>query len=883
MPRANLSSVVRYIRRAVGVSNAPESTDAQLLQQYCGRRDQEAFAALVYRHGGLVRSVCRRVLHHEQDAEDAFQATFLVFATKGQSIRKTVSISSWLHGVAYRVAMNAKRARRQAPHDSSAVADPRKDEPPTAAALREVQAIVDEELGRLPEKYRAPFVLCCLEGKSRLEAATELGLLEGTVSSRMARARQDLQQRLTRRGVVLSAALCAIDLTRAAAPAIGPALADRTARAAVSFAAGLAAASELSSAPVVALAKGVLFAMSTTSKLKIATALVLTFGFITASGAIARQVLGPGGGEEQAQTEQLPPAAPEPRVGEDPAQPPAGKAVGPSAGEDFVASIRKISKAKVTISKPGTPYDTFPTLSLADKAKILEGKRVGQGPIEAGPAIPGGLENERLRLALTSLLIARVITDVTGQLIEEIRIIIPDELPFGKPEPLVAPSGPRGEADTEPLPAHAVARFGTSRFRHGIIDSVLLGNFTNPLVAVSPDGKLLASGRSNIVRIWETESGRKLSEWTFQGTRTNRGPIRALRGAAFVQPIGFNGITPLAFSPDGKHLAMYFDSTMIRILAVETGEIVKEVKLGNSPEGVLDRRDQVIPSAERRHLYGWAPYFAYLPDGKQIILEDAGEPLVRLLSLENAAEIKTFRGNGERLFGVAVSPDGLAIAMAAADGTTEVWDVVTGKKRLEVKVTKAFIQALAFSPDGKVLAVADRRYPGLGYVHLWDAASGKLLHSLAPRASSAPDRASANGNIKDEQAERGLGLADRLDFSPDGKHLITAHGWWLVLWDPVTGKEIRRFQAEDGKTVRFLPDSKTLFMAGRYTFHFLDSSTGLPVHHFEGHQQGITSIAFAPDGKQIATVGTAEGGNREGIFVWDVDSRKVVLRSNSST
>jgi RNA polymerase sigma factor (sigma-70 family) len=602
MPRANLSSVVRYIRRAVGVSNAPESTDAQLLQQYCGRRDQEAFAALVYRHGGLVRSVCRRVLHHEQDAEDAFQATFLVFATKGQSIRKTVSISSWLHGVAYRVAMNAKRARRQAPHDSSAVADPRKDEPPTAAALREVQAIVDEELGRLPEKYRAPFVLCCLEGKSRLEAATELGLLEGTVSSRMARARQDLQQRLTRRGVVLSAALCAIDLTRAAAPAIGPALADRTARAAVSFAAGLAAASELSSAPVVALAKGVLFAMSTTSKLKIATALVLTFGFITASGAIARQVLGPGGGEEQAQTEQLPPAAPEPRVGEDPAQPPAGKAVGPSAGEDFVASIRKISKAKVTISKPGTPYDTFPTLSLADKAKILEGKRVGQGPIEAGPAIPGGLENERLRLALTSLLIARVITDVTGQLIEEIRIIIPDELPFGKPEPLVAPSGPRGEADTEPLPAHAVARFGTSRFRHGIIDSVLLGNFTNPLVAVSPDGKLLASGRSNIVRIWETESGRKLSEWTFQGTRTNRGPIRALRGAAFVQPIGFNGITPLAFSPDGKHLAMYFDSTMIRILAVETGEIVKEVKLGNSPEGVLDRRDQVIPSAE--HLGG---------------------------------------------------------------------------------------------------------------------------------------------------------------------------------------------------------------------------------------------------------------------------------------
>jgi Sigma-70 region 2 len=109
MARANLHTVVHYVRRAAGVPKASGSTDAQLLERFCSRRDEQAFAALVYQHGGLVRSVCRRVLQHDQDAEDAFQATFLVFASKASSIRKAVSVASWLYGVAFRV-------REQADH-----------------------------------------------------------------------------------------------------------------------------------------------------------------------------------------------------------------------------------------------------------------------------------------------------------------------------------------------------------------------------------------------------------------------------------------------------------------------------------------------------------------------------------------------------------------------------------------------------------------------------------------------------------------------------------------------------------------------------------------------------------------------------------------------
>src|SRR5262245_16636114 len=184
MPRGQLDPVLRHLRRVAAFPPAPEPADAQLLERYVAGLDREAFAALVRRYGRLVRSVCRHVLRHEQDVDDAFQATFLVFASRAASIRKAGAVASWLYGVAYRTAMNAKRARaRQRPEPKDPEGRAR-EQPVTEAALREVQAILDGEVNRLPEKYRAPFVLCCLEGKSKPEAARELGWKEGTVSSR---------------------------------------------------------------------------------------------------------------------------------------------------------------------------------------------------------------------------------------------------------------------------------------------------------------------------------------------------------------------------------------------------------------------------------------------------------------------------------------------------------------------------------------------------------------------------------------------------------------------------------------------------------------------------------------------------------------------------
>src|SRR5206468_2732182 len=156
-----------------------------------------AFAALVQRHGALVLAVCRRILHEEEDALDAFQAVFILLVRNAASIRKRSALGSWLHGVAHRTAVNARRAaaiRRKHERQAKALEAPAT--PAWEAAWREVQMLLDEEIQRLPAKYREPFILCCLENRGCAEAGQRLRLKEGTVWSRLDQARKRLKQRL---------------------------------------------------------------------------------------------------------------------------------------------------------------------------------------------------------------------------------------------------------------------------------------------------------------------------------------------------------------------------------------------------------------------------------------------------------------------------------------------------------------------------------------------------------------------------------------------------------------------------------------------------------------------------------------------------------------
>jgi RNA polymerase sigma factor (sigma-70 family) len=311
MGNSQLQSVVEHIRNLAAPELTNDRTDQELLRDFSSRRDQAAFTILVKRHASMVLGICHRVLNHAQDAEDAFQATFLLLARKPTAIRKQTALASWLHSVAYRTAMRAKRDSARRRFHEKRVAPMARTPATSELALRELQALLDQEIERLAEKYKAPFVLCCLEGKSKTEAANELGWKVGTVSSRLAYARKFLQTRLSRRGVSLSAALGAVALTPDGASAAVPGLLiDGTVKAALEYATGKGALDGLISAEVASLVKGVAKSMAI-SKFK--SALVLMLGMSIAAtgiGTFTHHLLAESKGGET--TEAQPPSADKP-------------------------------------------------------------------------------------------------------------------------------------------------------------------------------------------------------------------------------------------------------------------------------------------------------------------------------------------------------------------------------------------------------------------------------------------------------------------------------------------------------------------------------------------------------------------------------------------
>jgi RNA polymerase sigma-70 factor (ECF subfamily) len=287
-----MTGLLHQLRSAASRPADAGGSDGELLERFLARRDEEAFEAIVRRHGPMVLGVCRRLLRHDHDAEDAFQAAFLVLVRKADSIVPPERIGNWLYGVACRTARKARSlaARRHAKER------PVRDMPHPVTESDRADALdlrphLDRELERLPERYRAPLVLCDLEGKSRSEAARLLRLPEGTLSSRLARARKILRGRLAGRGLALSATSLALALSPQATAAALPApLLAATTLAAVRLAAGEAVAAVVS-APVATLTRGVLKAMLA-SKLKGVMVWVLFAALaVLGAGTLGRRAL----------------------------------------------------------------------------------------------------------------------------------------------------------------------------------------------------------------------------------------------------------------------------------------------------------------------------------------------------------------------------------------------------------------------------------------------------------------------------------------------------------------------------------------------------------------------------------------------------------------
>jgi RNA polymerase sigma factor (sigma-70 family) len=308
MAGISLQIFIRRLCRGRGVALAGGLTDADLLERFATQRDEMAFEVLVWRHGGLVLGVCQRLLRQPCDVEDVFQATFLTLARKARSIRRREALGSWLHRVAYRMALRLRKSITQQERDQTSAGEPRiaiEEEDPTR---RELRTALDDEVSCLPPRYRTAVVLCYLQGMTTHEAARLLGCPQGTVLSRLAWARQRLRNRLIRRGLAPGAALGTLPILESASASPSPTLVQDVVRAALPYAAGR---TTVLSPQVALLTQGALQAMWL-SKIKLVIAFVVVAGAIGMAGTsvgwrlLARASANSPPAAEEAETKQTP-------------------------------------------------------------------------------------------------------------------------------------------------------------------------------------------------------------------------------------------------------------------------------------------------------------------------------------------------------------------------------------------------------------------------------------------------------------------------------------------------------------------------------------------------------------------------------------------------
>ncbi|QJW93339.1 RNA polymerase sigma factor [Frigoriglobus tundricola] len=396
------------------VATTAAASDADLLDRFVADRDGPAFAALVHRHGPMVLAVCRRVLRHRQDAEDAFQATFLVLARRAETIKPQSLLGNWLYGVAYRTALGARRvtaARRV--REARAAALRTGEELPDDGLAAELREALDRELAALPDAYRAAVVACDLEGLHRRDAAVRLGWTEGTLSSRLARARALLTRRLARYGLVVPAAgLAAI----VAPAAVAGELLEPTIRFGKLVAVGEAAVA----APVAALMEGTMKTMFLAKFKALAAAVVV--GCAVSVTAVA------GWRAEEGGTADPTPQEPG-KVAEAP-KPTAPKAekqprVARNADKERIAELER--EREILLAELAKLHDRLAKLEAV--AKEADAKRMAEEQLKAHLVI----EQERLR-----------------SIAEQLRTPRTPPTPPVAPVPPAPPTPPRGNSALPP-------------------------------------------------------------------------------------------------------------------------------------------------------------------------------------------------------------------------------------------------------------------------------------------------------------------------------------------------------------------------------------------------------------------------------------------------
>jgi RNA polymerase sigma factor (sigma-70 family) len=879
------------------------SNDAELLRRWVQRRDEDAFAALVNRHGRMVLGTCRRVLGNTHDAEDVFQAVFLILARKSGSLRHPEALPGWLHGVAVRLAYKARTgaARRRSVAIDSPDAEPRDPHPDPLDALsaRDLMGLIDREIARLPEVYRLPLVLCDLEERTQPEAARLLGWKLGSVRNRLLRARKRLRARLARRGIAPAV------LVVASKPGLveEAALMDGVRRLAMHYS-SCPASVEVPASVAALVRAGMRDLMLTKLKLMSAV-LVVASTLVAGAGLLAWPNAAPQPPVEERADNKPPTTTPDAKTESRRDQ------AGDPLPDEALARLGtlRFRHGGTILSLAFTPDAKSLVSQGEDGIRIWDtatGKQIRQvGPGSAGTGRNAVSPDGKFVAVLLPEREGNVglLEVATGRIVQRVSKRQVRSLCFSPDGKTVATLGHHSEIDLwDPATGKAL---GTLKGHQDLIWSVAFAADGKMLVSagddrtirfwdvasgkqqrqietenrigtivLSPDGRLLASishikhEHQNmawwlsepVIRLWETQTGKELRQLTMP--------------AVEVRPGMTVGFSTLLFSQDGKTLITGCQDGVVRIWDPMTGKKVR--KISGFTGG---------PFASALH-----------PDGKTLAVVD-GNSTIRLIRLDTGEEHPAFVGHRAGVGFVHLRPNNGVAVTSSWDGLLHFWDTRTGKiqqKRMgksgsvlqilpdgktcltegddkklhvcdldtgkEVRIVQGwngrpFLGNL--SPDGHIFAQFD---PEDTKVDLINPATGKRLHTLTGF----------------EQSIMGM------SFTQDGRTLfLWSADKTVTVWDPATGKKQRQFSGPADPnpglmpgggssylpfTAALSPDGKLLAFGFQNTrisapgiLPVADTTTGKEVHRFSTATDGVSRLVFSPDGKSLAWGGWRDG------------------------
>jgi RNA polymerase sigma factor (sigma-70 family) len=885
MPRGDRSIVLRHLNTLFSVGMIGELTDAQLLERFTSHRDETAelaFAALVERHGPMVLRVCRAVLRDAHDADDAFQATFLILVRRARSLWVRDSLGPWLHEVAYRTASCARSAAvRRSQHELRAAVMTAR--PPENRDRDDVGWIIQEEMNRLPRRYREAVVLCLLEGLTPEQAARHLGCPVGTVHSRLARGREQLRGRLIRRGLAVPGGLVAAGWAgNAVSAAVSPGLAHLTNRNALRLALGQISTGAIPAS--VAALTGVILRNMLMAKIRVTMAALLMLGVLAVGvGVLARQ--------EPGTAQKIQEVAPIINFAAQVPQPAATDSVGDPlpVGARLRLGTLRFRPPSIVTDLALSPDET--RIVTAGKELIVWDAATGK---ELWRALPRQYSFEPQGAAYGMRAVAFSSDDSRFYTPGQLDQVLVWETSSGRHEVLTVKLPNRNDMSRARIIRSVDVTPDGTKLAVGNANGVFVCNIkgevlyaianapTEPelldnkdrltisghysLGRFSPNGKMLAVAKSDSpeeVRLCDAETG------------------RVLRKVALT-----SRLVRLAFSWDGKQLATTERDNAVRLYDVETGNRAWShvVQLTNIYENytsaiafsrdanilavcATDKRIYLLNPATGEEIgrltgHRWYPWALAFTANSQTLYSSGWDRTIR--GWDVAARKQLALSAGVRATAVvAASPDGRTLAYADDSGTIRLVGAEHGTELRTLALPGTAHSQLAFSADGRRLAGGGENGDQV-YVAVWDVPGGKLLHRWDWPKGWDPHSS-----------------VESLCFTPDGRRLAAAvcRQSAAYVWDLMLGRQIARLSHNQVYGLSFNPDGATLVTAGwDSTIRFWETDTGnirrqvKVADDAKGGDLRMYTVCYAQEGELIATA------HLDGMVrVWQAD--EMLLRA----